>query len=133
MSKPKSRMTHQKQAILEELRNSHSHPTADEIYNRIRQKIQKISLGTIYRNLETLSNSGVISKLDVGSSQKRYDVRTIPHYHARCINCDRVDDLYVSPDFAIEDTFSQLCEYHITGHQLTIFGLCPDCKKKEKN
>jgi len=126
-------MTRQKKAILEELRNSDSHPTADEIYERIRQKIPKISLGTVYRNLETLSSSGMIKKLDIGHPQKRYDGRTGSHYHAHCINCDRVDDLPANSDLAIEDAFSHLCEYHITGHQLTIFGLCPDCKKKEKN
>jgi Fur family ferric uptake transcriptional regulator len=133
MSKAKSRMTRQRRAILEELRQSNSHPTADEIYHRIRQTLPRISLGTVYRNLEMLSDSGMITKLDIGSSQKRYDGKNESHYHIRCIGCGRIDDLPIDSRLDIEDAFSYTCGYHITGHQLTLFGLCPDCKEKEKN
>lgn len=132
MLKIKSRMTRQKLAILEELKKSGSHPTADEIYDKVRQKLPKISLGTVYRNLEILSDSGIVEKLDFFGSKNRYDSKTEPHYHAICINCHRVDDLIIKPDFAIEDVFTNLYEYSIIGHQLTLFVLCPDCKKKEK-
>jgi len=130
MPKKKSRMTHQRQAILEELRKIDSHPTADEIYYRVRQKLPHISLGTIYRNLEVLSNSDIIKKIDVCASQKRYDGRAEFHYHASCINCGRVDDLSANSRVAIKDIFSALCKYKITGHQLVLFGLCPECKMK---
>ncbi len=135
MLKSKSRITRQKQAILEELRKSNSHPTADEIYYRVRQKLPKISLGTVYRNLETLSDSRVVEKLDFCGSQNRYDGKTELHYHIRCISCHRVDDLPVKSGLAIEDSFRDARGYDITGHQLTLFGLCPDCqnKNKEKN
>ena len=73
LSNPKSRMTHQRRIILEELRNTRSHPTADEVYEIVRKRIPKISLGTVYRNLELLSESGVIQKLEIGGTQKRFD------------------------------------------------------------
>jgi len=126
----KKRMTRQKQAILEELRKTDSHPTADEIYERVRQKLPHISLGTVYRNLETLSKSGLVKKLDIGGPQKRFDGEVESHYHARCLNCDRIDDLFVSTSVSMEDIFRDSCDYQITGHQLVLFGLCPECKKR---
>jgi Fur family ferric uptake transcriptional regulator len=128
MSKPKSRITRQRQAILEELEKADSHPTADEIYQKVRKKLPRISLGTVYRNLEILSDSGIVKKVDVCASQKRYDGRPELHYHASCIHCGRVDDLPGSSRIAIEDVFRDVCDYHITGYQLVLFGLCPECK-----
>ncbi|MCJ7604005.1 MAG: transcriptional repressor, partial [Desulfobulbaceae bacterium] len=72
-AKNKLRMTKQRQVILEELRKVKTHPTADDMYQMLRKKMPKISLGTVYRNLEILSESGIIQKLDVGGTQKRFD------------------------------------------------------------
>jgi Fur family ferric uptake transcriptional regulator len=66
-------MTRQRKVILEEIRKTDSHPTADELYQRVRQRLPHVSLGTIYRNLETLAASGLIQKLEMGGSQKRFD------------------------------------------------------------
>ena len=65
------KLTKQRKVILEELRKLKTHPSADEIYNIVRERLPRISLGTVYRNLEILSDAGVILKLDVAGSQKR--------------------------------------------------------------
>ena len=62
------RMTQQRQVILEELRLCRSHPTADELYSRVRRRLPRISLGTVYRNLETLAERGLIRKMEVGGT-----------------------------------------------------------------
>jgi len=131
LSKSKSRMTRQRQVILEELRKVRSHPTADTIYEMVRRRLPRISLGTVYRNLETLSESGVIRKLELGGAQKRFDGNPEDHYHVRCTNCGRLDDIPSVPISDIEDTFREACDYQITGHQLVLTGLCPNCKETE--
>jgi Fur family ferric uptake transcriptional regulator len=124
-------MTRQRQVILEEFRNANSHLTADDVYNRVRQRLPKISLGTVYRNLEILSEAGVIGKLEMGGAQKIFDGRPNEHYHIRCIKCGRVDDVPGRPAHAIEDIFGDTLNYQIVGHHLVLFGVCPDCGKSE--
>ena len=133
MPPKKSRMTRQRQVIIEELRNVSSHPTADEVYRRVRMRLPRISLGTVYRNLETLSKSGIVQKLELGGAQKRFDVHCDDHYHLLCANCGRLEDIEHKPIPDIEDMFRNASGYQITGHQLILIGLCPDCSKKKSN
>ena len=79
--------TNQRRVILEELRSVTSHPTADELYSMIREKLPKISLGTVYRNLELLSSAGQIMKLELSGKQKRFDGRPDQHFHMRLPFC----------------------------------------------
>ena len=122
-------MTRQRQVILEELKKVTSHPTADEVYEMVRRRLPRISLGTVYRNLETLSESGLIQKLEFGGDQKRFDGNLENHYHVRCTNCGRLDDIPSRQIIDIENAFRNACDYQITGHQLILTGLCPDCQK----
>jgi len=122
-------MTRQRRVILEELRNIGSHPTADEVYRMVRRRLPRISLGTIYRNLEILSESGLIQKLELAGAQKQFDFETKNHYHVRCIDCGRLDDIPFKPIPNIENAFRGVCDYQIIGHQLMFTGLCPNCKE----
>ncbi|MGD9277844.1 MAG: transcriptional repressor, partial [Desulfobacterales bacterium] len=74
------RITKQRQVILEELRQMETHPSADEIYKVVRRRLPRISLGTVYRNLEVLAQMGEIQKLELSGSIKRYDWNTNKHY-----------------------------------------------------
>lgn len=121
-------MTRQRQVILDELKKLDSHPTADELYELVRRRLPRISLGTIYRNLDLMAASGAIKKLDIGLSQNRFDGGLEEHYHARCIKCGSVDDVALNLVRTIEDAFREVCDYQIIGHQLVIIGLCPKCK-----
>ncbi len=123
-------MTRQRQVILEELRNASFHPTADEVYRRVRRRLPRISLGTVYRNLETLSKAGLVKKLEFGGSQKRFDGHLDDHYHVRCTSCGRLEDVPLKPIPEIESAFRSVGDYHITGHQLVLMGLCPGCCRK---
>lgn len=116
--------------ILEELRSKNNHPSADELYERVRQRLPRISLGTIYRNLEVLSQLGEIQKLNLSGSLKRYDGTPSKHYHIRCIRCDRVDDAPIAPLNQIEDELYQATVFEIIGHNLEFTGLCPACTKE---
>jgi Fe2+ or Zn2+ uptake regulation protein len=127
------RTTQQRMVILEELRSKNNHPSADELYERVRKKLPRISLGTVYRNLEVLSQLGEIQKLNLSGSLKRYDGIPGKHYHIRCINCDRVDDAPIAPLNQIEDELYQATVFEIIGHNLEFTGLCPACTLKNQN
>jgi Fe2+ or Zn2+ uptake regulation protein len=122
-------MTRQRQVILEELRKVKTHPTADEVYEMVRQRLPRVSLGTVYRNLEMLSQLGMIRKLEQGGSRRRFDGNVREHYHVRCIRCGRLEDAPVESVAAIEDALHPVTDYEIVGHRLEFIGLCPQCKK----
>ena len=67
-------MTKQRKVILEELRKQHTHPSADEVYRMVRHRLPRISLGTVYRNLEVLVQMGEIQKLELSGSLKRTSI-----------------------------------------------------------
>ena len=124
------RITKQRQVILEELRKLDTHPSADELYKVVRQRLPRISLGTVYRNLEVLVEMGEIQKLELSGSIKRYDWDTNKHYHIRCVRCDRVDDAPIAPLKQLEGELYEATVFEIIGHNLEFIGLCPECSKK---
>lgn len=127
------RMTHQRRIILEELKKVSSHPTADGVYEMVRLRLPRISLGTVYRNLEILSGCGMIQKLEMGGAQRRFDGNAKNHYHVRCIRCDRLKDVPIEPITAIGDALSGNIDYEIIGHRLEFIGICPQCRKEGQN
>jgi Fur family ferric uptake transcriptional regulator len=125
----KFRMTRQRRVILKELRRLNNHPSADELYERVRVHLPRISLGTVYRNLEILTDLGKIQTLELSGSMKRFDGVPQKHYHIRCVNCGRVDDAPIAPLNQIEDELYGATVYTIIGHRLEFTGLCPSCSK----
>jgi Fur family ferric uptake transcriptional regulator len=125
------RMTRQRRVILEELAKTDSHPTADELYEMVRKRLPKISLGTVYRNLEAMAELGIIRKLELASAQKRFDHQTENHYHVRCECCGRVADVMAEPSEDLEDVARAATDFEITGYQLEFTGLCPKCRKRK--
>ncbi|HUU41907.1 MAG TPA: transcriptional repressor, partial [Desulfatiglandales bacterium] len=125
------RMTNQRQVILEEIQKVNTHPTADEVYRMVRLRLPRISLGTVYRNLEILFESGLIQKIGPVSNQKRFDGKTENHYHIRCSDCGKVEDALVESIDSIYNTFRDINNFNVTGHKLEFFGICPDCKKRK--
>ena len=87
MAQPQTRMTRQRAVILEELRKVKTHPTADELYSIVRERLPRISLGTVYRNLDFLADTGEIRRLEAAGTTKRFDGDISWHQHVRCIHC----------------------------------------------
>ena len=125
----KLRRTNQRKVILEELCKVYSHPTASDVYEMVRKKLPKVSLGTVYRNLELLSSCGTIQKLDFGEPHKRFDGNPDPHYHIICTDCGQVEDVEMDLKPALEKEASDASGYKITGHHVSYTGICPDCRK----
>ncbi len=127
------RMTEQRRIILEELRSLKSHPTADELFRQVRKRLPRISLGTVYRNLETLTGKGTIRKLEVAGTRKRFDGRIDQHYHLRCSRCSRVEDAQIEAIGGIRELAGKLKGYDITDYRLEFVGLCPQCRAAAKS
>ena len=130
IKKSNRRMTKQRRTILDVLRESKSHLRADEVYDMVKQKLPRISLGTVYRNLEVLSELGEIQILELSGSLKRFDWDPNKHYHIRCIRCDRVENAPIAPMNQLENILYQSTVFEIIGYNLEFTGLCPRCTKK---
>lgn len=127
------RMTKQRKLILEELRKVKNHPTAYEVYERVKNFMPQISLGTVYRNLEILSSSGIINRLDMAQGQRRFDATIQDHHHIRCVSCGRVDDIPLNTvrDLTnIIDIVGETSGYEVLGCGIDLRGMCPVCKKE---
>lgn len=125
------RYTKQRSTILEVLRNTDDHPSADIIYERVRKKLPKISLGTVYRNLEFLVSTGEILKINTTSGQAKFDGNTESHIHFRCTECGKIEDFaFKKPaeDFRRKTSDGKI----IRGCYIEYYGLCLQCSNKCK-
>ena len=121
------RKTRQREVILEELREVASHPTATELYERVRARLPRISLGTVYRNLDLLVRQGLVQKLESGSAQARFDGNPDRHQHVRCVRCGRVADVQEGPAVQAQGAIRQLSGHEILGLRVEYVGICPAC------
>ena len=122
-------MTAQRKVILEEIENTRSHPAAHEVYEMVRRRLPRISLGTVYRNLEILSEYGLIRRMDLGDGQCHYDGNIEDHYHVRCTECGRITDLFMDPIRDLEGAIRRQTGYDLEGYRLDFYGLCPVCRR----
>ncbi len=124
------KITMQRKILLDELKKLKSHPTADEFFVILRKKLPKVSLGSVYRNLEALSSTGMIRKLECAGSQKRFDGDTSDHYHMRCNACGKVCDYFGNGVSRIGEVLKKVCEEEsFIGCNLEFFGTCINCKQ----
>ena len=126
------RNTRQRQVILEELRKVTSHPTAADLYEIVRQRLPKISLGTVYRNLELLAQVGLIQKLQISGYEARFDGNPESHGHMRCVCCHRVGDLQEAPYDAGRSYPREMDGSVILGCRVEFFGVCPECRTQPR-
>jgi len=121
-----------KEVILRVLKSTSSHPNADWVYEQVRKEIPNISLGTVYRNLRELKDSGDILELNLASNQSHFNGNTQNHYHFRCEKCGRIFDLDEPVDKTIEDRVAKKTGFKVTFHRLELYGLCHDCQMISK-
>jgi len=122
--------TNQRRIIIEELRRIKCHPTADELYEIVRQRLPSISLGTVYRNLELLADCGEILKLEFAGRQRRFDGDIRRHCHLRCLHCGSVEDIRIPGVELLERELDKFLGGRIRAAQLEFTGYCRDCAAK---
>ena len=123
-----TRKSIQKEAILKVLQGTNCHPTADWIYSEVRKEIPNISLGTVYRNLRMLCETGNILELKLCGSLSRFDARKDNHYHFRCEGCGRVFDVDEPVNMDINRKVAKITGFKISYHRLEFRGLCKECQ-----
>jgi Fur family transcriptional regulator, peroxide stress response regulator len=121
------RATRQLEAVFQALQGDPTHPFADEIYRRVRKKLPRISLATVYRNLQRLVEDGKIRTVLLGERVARYDPETSDHDHFICESCGRVIDLFLERERQIDLTSLANNGYVVTAHKLTVYGVCQVC------
>jgi len=122
------RYTEQRAAVYRYLVGTVSHPTADDVFTAVRSSIPDISLATVYKSLETLVGCGLAQKLAYGDGSARYDGRTDPHHHARCLVCGRVTDVVGRlADGALAEV-RPAAGFAVEGYRLELLGRCSSCR-----
>lgn len=122
------RFTEQRAAVYRYLLGTEAHPTADDVFTSVRAQIPDISLATVYKSLETLVGCGLAMKLTYGDGSARYDGRTDPHPHARCLSCGAVLDVPGRLNSAALADLGPPHGFAVEGYRLELVGHCEACR-----
>ena len=123
----KSRRTRQLEAVHSALREVGDHPTAAQLHARVRARLPRVSLGTVYRNLEKLLASGDALQVRLGDEPTRYDSMVSPHDHFVCDKCGGITDLDGETPARVDTKPLRSAGYAVRTHSLALFGLCRPC------
>ena len=122
-------MTPQRLAVLSNLESRRDHPTAEQIYQEVRQEMPAISFNTVYKTLEVFCQKGLIIKVNPLHEVARYDIETEHHAHLICRNCrfivDLPDEVTAPPPALPEEAQAG---FRVERHSLIFWGLCPQCQ-----
>ena len=124
------RKSKKRDAILDCIRQTKSHPTAEWVWQQLKPTYPDLSLGTVYRNMAIFQEEGVIQSIGVVDGLARYDANTVPHTHFICTRCGQVSDLeqIVLPDSVL--TRMTETGYQIFSYQLQFTGVCCRCRQE---
>ncbi len=123
-------LTSQRRAVLDALKETQGHPSAEDVYLIVKKKNPRVALGTVYQALSVLEEIGVVESKHWSESPTRYDLNTEPHLDIRCGNCGRVSEV---PGVGLGDLEALIQEntaYNVTSTRLVLEGLCPICQRE---
>lgn len=121
----------QRELILETVCSNAIHPTADTVYEAVRQREPKISLGTVYRNLNQLSECGLLLKLPMPTGGDRFDGRLDEHLHIVCTGCGAVSDIDLNNLSTLDSEVEHQTGFTVKSKTMVFAGLCPECSYKQ--
>lgn len=126
------KLTHQRLEILRELAIAKDHPSAEDVYKRVKPKIPPISLDTVYRTLALFERCGVIARVHHLDDRTRYDPNTSKHHHMVCIKCKKIKDFNWPALDRMEIPEETKGEGVVRSKYLELRGICQECLDKEK-
>ena len=121
------KITPQRIAIYNILKESSDHPNAEAIYRKLEPTYPTISLATIYKSLELFDQLGLIQVINIGENSFRYDCKAFSHPHLICSICHKVEDLNVDYFKDLTEKVESTTQYKIAKQQLSFYGVCPEC------
>lgn len=124
------RLTQQRLAVCQALANDKSHPTAQALYARLRQRYVTLSRATVYNTLQTLVEAGLVFELGTaGDGALHYDADPSPHVNLVCTRCHRIEDFGQAPLGAVARAVATGSGYQLRGARVVYYGLCPRCRR----
>lgn len=129
----KQNYSKKREAILKAVRSTDTHPTAEWVYQKLKQDYPDLSLGTVYRNLASFKEQGIIMSVGIVGGREHYDGNTSPHTHFICLKCGAVLD--VPGDFVSRSQIekaAKVCGFKVISSEVMLKGICSDCLKNDK-
>lgn len=127
------RFSRNRQAILDCLRATDTHPTAEWVYAQLRPTHPSLSLATVYRNLAQLKEAGLVNSMGIVQGKEHFDADVSPHTHVLCVRCGKLIDV---PDVPVpSDVLASVMGatgFSLSANGVQFSGLCPDCQSKQK-
>jgi Fur family transcriptional regulator, peroxide stress response regulator len=128
------RLTGPRRVVLEVVRATDSHPTAELVHRMVRRRLPRVSLGTVYRNLRVLVAEGLVNELPGPGPHARFDGNTSDHHHFTCLGCGRIVDVdgpLTEPDSrALCTRVAAQGGFSVTHHRIEFYGRCSGCRRK---
>ena len=125
------KITPQRRAIFEAVAGDDSHPTAEKVYRRIVAVMPDVSRTTVYNTLRDMVAVGALAAVgDLTAEGTRYDTDTDQHHHLFCMGCHSLIDIHHEYD-ELELPVDEAAGYRIVRRQVTFYGYCPECQKKQ--
>ncbi|MCC7355433.1 MAG: transcriptional repressor [Anaerolineae bacterium] len=125
-------LTRQREAVLMVLKEAEKHLTAQEVYDRVRQRLPGTAYGTVYNALAYLQSVGLVQAFNIGNGPALYDRRIDRHDHLRCLQCGEVIDYSLSGLDQVVERVARETGYQINRARLLFEGLCPKCQKSKE-
>ncbi|MDO7906433.1 transcriptional repressor [Paenibacillus sp. JX-17] len=123
-------LTSQRQAVYDVVRNSHDHPTAADVMNRLVEQGHNLAYGTVYNSLRYLTDKELIQELKLGEAASRYDARMDDHQHIICQVCGSVDEVMSDVPQDWMEQVTQETGYSINHAHVVFGGVCRACQAK---
>ncbi len=124
--------TTQRIAICRFALHSRDHPTAQRIYGEVRKVHPTVSLATVYKTLQILTEHGLIQELDLPQSQARFDSYVEPHINLVCMHCGNIQDFDDKTAQEMIERVTKKAQFARTGQRLDIYGMCKTCQERTK-
>jgi Fur family peroxide stress response transcriptional regulator len=122
-------LTPQRRVVLDVIRSSMGHLTANEIFEQARRRLSTISYATVYNSLRHLKQAGLVAELNFGNGASRYDRETARHDHAICSLCGTLVDLNIPATVELMRSAAQQADFAAESIHLTLTGVCAECRR----
>jgi Fur family peroxide stress response transcriptional regulator len=124
-------LTPQRRVVLEAIRESDGHPTANEVFASARARLDSISYATVYNSLHYLCESGLVREITFGNGASRYDRVISRHDHAICERCGKLVDFDLLESLELMRKAARRVHFKPASIHLTLVGLCPSCQNHD--
>ncbi len=122
-------VTAQRLAVYRDISATDTHPTAEEVHDRVRRHFPTLSLATVYKTLETFEKMDFVHKTRATGEKARYDGNRVPHHHMICKTCGRIQDVYEPALGNLALSGTSRGDFKIEDYRIDFYGVCGPCRK----